>query len=102
MQISVLPLKEWGMPIKDIFLAAGPCSAESEEQVLETARGLADSGVSFFRAGIWKPRTHPGSFEGVGEHGLKWLTRVREEFRLPVFGKVKKYKKRLLTNRLFF
>jgi chorismate mutase len=84
MQISVLPLEEWGIPIKDMFLAAGPCSAESEEQVIETAAGLADAGVSLFRAGIWKPRTHPGSFEGVGEKGLKWLTRVREEFSLPV------------------
>lgn len=84
MQKSVVPLKEWGMPLKDIFLVAGPCSAESEEQVLETAAGLAGAGVSLFRAGIWKPRTQPGSFEGVGEKGLAWLTRVREEFSMPV------------------
>lgn len=84
MKISVLPLKQWGMPVEDVFLVAGPCSAESEKQVLETAGGLVDSGVSFFRAGIWKPRTHPGSFEGVGEKGLRWLARVRNEFGLPV------------------
>ena len=84
MSLSVTPLKEWGLPVKEIFLSAGPCSAESEEQVLETARGLADCGVGFLRAGIWKPRTHPGFFEGVGVEGLKWLVRAREEFNLPI------------------
>ncbi|MBI4681814.1 MAG: bifunctional 3-deoxy-7-phosphoheptulonate synthase/chorismate mutase type II [Nitrospirae bacterium] len=83
MGLSIVPLKEWGLPMKDIFLSAGPCSAESEEQVMDTARGLADCGVGFFRAGIWKPRTHPGSFEGVGIKGLKWLARVKDEFNLP-------------------
>jgi len=84
MNISMLPLEEWGLPIKDIFLAAGPCSAESEEQVLETAGGLADAGLSVFRAGVWKPRTQPGCFEGVGEKGLQWLARVRDEFGIAV------------------
>jgi len=84
MNLSILPLKEWGLPVKDIFLSAGPCSAESEEQVMETARGLADCGVSFLRAGIWKPRTRPGSFEGVGTEGLKWLVKAREQFNLPI------------------
>ena len=84
MSLSVTPLKEWGLPVKEIFLSAGPCSAESEEQILETARGLADCGVGFLRAGIWKPRTHPGFFEGVGVEGLKWLVRAREEFNLPI------------------
>jgi chorismate mutase len=58
---------------------AGPCSAESEEQVMETAKGLAAFGIHVFRAGIWKPRTHPGSFEGIGTPGLKWLKRVKQE-----------------------
>ena len=59
---------------------AGPCSAESEEQLLETARALtACPNVSVFRAGLWKPRTRPGIFEGVGEAGLPWMRRVREE-----------------------
>ena len=61
------------------LVIAGPCSAESESQVLETARGLKPLGVGVFRAGLWKPRTHPGGFEGVGEKGLSWLARVREE-----------------------
>ena len=58
---------------------AGPCSAESEEQVLVTAHALADMGIKVFRAGLWKPRTHPGGFDGVGEQGLAWLQRVRRE-----------------------
>lgn len=64
-----------GRPI----VIAGPCSAESEEQILSTARALAEYGIKIFRAGIWKPRTKPGGFEGVGEPGLKWLKRVKEE-----------------------
>lgn len=60
-------------------ILAGPCSAESEEQVLETARRLADQGVRIFRAGIWKPRTKPGGFEGVGAPGLAWLQWVKRE-----------------------
>lgn len=65
--------------MKRPLIIAGPCSAESELQVLETARGLRSAGVEVFRAGLWKPRTHPGGFEGVGEKGLDWLARVREE-----------------------
>ena len=62
------------------FLISGPCSAETEEQVMETARQLAElNNVSVFRAGIWKPRTRPDSFEGVGSEGLKWLRRVKQE-----------------------
>lgn len=64
------------------FLIAGPCSAESEEQVMTTARGLVSAGVDLFRSGIWKPRTRPGSFEGVGGKGLPWLQRVKKEFGL--------------------
>lgn len=75
---------EWGLPVGDIFLAAGPCSAETEEQVLETARALAGKGIGFFRAGIWKPRTRPGSFEGVGLKGLGWMDRARSETGLKV------------------
>lgn len=61
------------------LVIAGPCSAESEEQVLSTARGLVNCGVKVFRAGIWKPRTRPGDFEGVGIKGLEWLHRVKQE-----------------------
>ena len=61
------------------IIISGPCSAETEEQVLQAAHELADHGVKIFRAGIWKPRTKPGSFEGVGVEGLSWLKRVKEE-----------------------
>ncbi len=68
-----------GIDTKRPIVIAGPCSAETEEQVLETARGLAARGVKLFRAGIWKPRTKPGGFEGVGAEGLQWLKKVKEE-----------------------
>ena len=61
------------------FVIAGPCSAETEEQVLTTAHQLADKGCHNFRAGVWKPRTKPGGFEGNGEQALPWLKRVKEE-----------------------
>lgn len=61
------------------LVIAGPCSAETEEQVLGIARQLKDTDVNYYRAGIWKPRTRPGMFEGVGALGLKWLQRVKEE-----------------------
>ena len=61
------------------LVMAGPCSAETEEQTLSTARQLAMGGVKVFRAGIWKPRTKPGGFEGIGKEGLQWLKRVKEE-----------------------
>ena len=72
-------LQAWGFPIDRMFLAAGPCSAESREQVLECAKALSVGGVSFLRAGIWKPRTRPGSFEGVGLKGLAWMDQARAE-----------------------
>ena len=67
---------------------AGPCSAETEEQVLKIAHSLKNTDVSFFRAGIWKPRTRPGMFEGVGALGLKWLQRVKEETGLKIATEV--------------
>ncbi|HAV30177.1 MAG TPA: 3-deoxy-7-phosphoheptulonate synthase [Saprospirales bacterium] len=70
---------------------AGPCSAETKEQVLETARRLkATSKVDIFRLGIWKPRTMPGSFEGVGVEGLLWMQEAKEETGLPVTVEVAK------------
>ena len=61
------------------IIIAGPCSAETEEQIMTTARELASKEVKIFRAGIWKPRTKPGGFEGVGSDGLFWLQRVKRE-----------------------
>jgi chorismate mutase len=61
------------------LLISGPCSAETEEQVVETARELANIGIKIFRAGIWKPRTRPDTFEGMGSVALPWLKRAKEE-----------------------
>jgi len=68
-----------GVDGKRPLVIAGPCSAETEEQVMETARRLAARGIKIFRAGIWKPRTKPGGFEGIGVKGLSWLKRVHKE-----------------------
>ena len=73
------PITFPGIHPKKPLIIAGPCSAETEEQTLDTARQLADLGIKIFRAGIWKPRTKPGGFEGVGSQGLKWLKKVKEE-----------------------
>lgn len=77
-------------PVRKPFIIAGPCSAETEEQVLETAHALAAQNIDLFRSGIWKPRTRPGSFEGVGKQGLRWLKRVKEETGLRVTTEVAK------------
>jgi chorismate mutase len=68
-----------GVPVEKPLMLAGPCSAESEDQVMETARQLKAHGIHIFRAGLWKPRTRPDTFEGVGKAGLPWLRRVKEE-----------------------
>ncbi|MDR1115897.1 MAG: bifunctional 3-deoxy-7-phosphoheptulonate synthase/chorismate mutase type II [Tannerella sp.] len=68
-----------GVEDKRPLVIAGPCSAETEEQVMSTAKALAAKEIKIFRAGIWKPRTKPGGFEGVGSAGLQWLKRVKEE-----------------------
>lgn len=78
-KLNILPLTEW-LPFGDRpLLISGPCSAESRDQVLQTAKQLAKSRiVNVFRAGIWKPRTRPDAFEGVGATGLDWLREVKE------------------------
>lgn len=74
-------LRTWldDMNLPHPLVIAGPCSAETEEQVLKIAHELKDSDVNYYRAGIWKPRTRPGNFEGVGAIGLKWLQKVKQE-----------------------
>ena len=73
------------------FIIAGPCSAETREQVMATADAMLGSGqVHLFRAGIWKPRTRPNSFEGIGEEGLPWLTEVKKKYNVPVATEVAK------------
>ncbi len=76
-----LDLRPLGLPSDNErpFVIAGPCSAETEEQVLTTARQLAQKGCHNFRAGVWKPRTKPGGFEGNGEKALPWLKEVKNE-----------------------
>ncbi len=66
------------------FVVAGPCSAETREQVLETAAALSTMQVQLFRAGIWKPRTRPGSFEGNGVQALEWLQEAKQLYKIPV------------------
>src|SRR4028118_2099688 len=71
------------------LIISGPCSAETEEQVIETATRLKKTGrVDALRAGIWKPRTRPGSFEGVGTKGLNWLMQAKKITGLPVAAEV--------------
>jgi chorismate mutase len=74
-------LRNWldNLKLKHPLVIAGPCSAETEDQVLKIAHQLKDTDVSYYRAGIWKPRTRPGNFEGVGALGLKWLQKVKSE-----------------------
>lgn len=68
-----------GVDPKRPLIIAGPCSAETEDQVMTTAKDLAANGIKIMRAGIWKPRTKPGGFEGVGSEGLAWLKKVKQE-----------------------
>ena len=77
-------MKDWldNFNLSHPLVIAGPCSAETEGQVLKIAHELNDSDVTIFRAGIWKPRTRPGMFEGVGAIGLKWLQKVKSETNL--------------------
>lgn len=78
MELELQPLN---LPSDNVrpFIIAGPCSAETEEQVMETATQLANKGCHMFRAGIWKPRTKPGGFEGNGEMALPWMEQVKKE-----------------------
>ncbi|WP_433895334.1 chorismate mutase [Sphingobacterium mizutaii] len=78
--LDILPLKSWLDTGDKPLIIAGPCSAETEEQVVSTAHLLANTGkVNVLRAGIWKPRTRPGEFEGIGSIGLEWMKRAKEE-----------------------
>jgi chorismate mutase len=77
--MTTIEVKKWPL------IVAGPCSAETEEQTLETCKQLAELGlVDMLRAGVWKPRTKPGGFEGIGLRGLSWLVKAKEQTGLPV------------------
>ena len=86
MEIKKLVLK--GLEANRPIVIAGPCSAESREQVMQTATELAEKGIKIFRAGIWKPRTKPGGFEGIGAVGLPWLKEVKEKTGMMVATEV--------------
>ena len=77
------------IPVNSLVIS-GPCSAETREQVLETAQGLSKVGIDYFRAGIWKPRTRPGEFEGIGDVGISWMCEVRETYGLKIATEVAK------------
>lgn len=84
LDLNIQPLNTWIKTGKEPLLIAGPCSAETEDQLVATAHLLANTGrVTALRAGIWKPRTRPGEFEGIGSIGLEWLKRAKAETGLP-------------------
>ncbi len=80
--------QDWIDQFEKPLIISGPCSAESEKQVMEIAERLDKDYVQVYRAGIWKPRTKPGSFEGVGAIGLNWLKRVKDEFNMKIATEV--------------
>lgn len=87
--VKLKEIKDWFKVRHEPLLIAGPCSAESEDQLFNTSKKLTESGrVSVIRAGIWKPRTRPDSFEGIGSTALPWLQRVRNELHIPVATEV--------------
>ena len=84
---EITPLKDWSKISAHPFVIAGPCSAEGEDQVIATVKEIvkqAGNKIHMIRAGIWKPRTRPNSFEGVGEIGLPWVKNAGREVNLPV------------------
>jgi len=86
--LQLEPISSW-MKVNRPVIISGPCSAETEEQMVATAKQIAATGkVHALRAGIWKPRTRPGQYEGAGEEGLRWLIRAKQETGLPVATEV--------------
>jgi len=84
-ELNITPLNKWGFTFSTPLVIAGPCSVESEEQVMETALQLKDKPVDILRGGIWKPRTRPNSFEGIGSQGLRWLKDAGNAINKPVW-----------------
>ena len=81
---TFLPVEEWGFNFTRPLIIAGPCSVESPEQVSQTAKQLKGQGVQMLRGGIWKPRTRPDTFQGIGREGLNWLKSAGIAAGLPV------------------
>lgn len=86
--LKIVSPKTWGIKNERPILIAGPCSVETPEQVMATAKGLVKSNIDLLRGGIWKPRTRPNSFEGVGREGLAWLKDAGREIGVPVTTEV--------------
>lgn len=87
-ELKFKPVSDWGYNFESPLIIAGPCSVESEEQVMETALQLKDQRFDVLRGGIWKPRTRPNSFEGIGSQGLKWLKDAGNAIGKPVATEV--------------
>lgn len=81
---SVFPIDGFHVGGDDIVLIAGPCAVESREQILETAHAVREAGANALRGGVFKPRTSPYSFQGLGEEGLKYLAEAREQTGMPI------------------
>lgn len=88
--MEIIKIKDWNLGINTAkpIVVSGPCSAETEEQTIQSCLGVAAQGASILRAGIWKPRTRPGSFEGVGNVGLPWLKTASRLTGLPITTEV--------------
>ena len=79
--MKIETLEGWGLGFKKPLIIAGPCSAESEEQLVDTCKQIKEVGITVARAGVWKPRTRPNNFEGIGVEALKWVKTVKENQR---------------------
>jgi chorismate mutase len=77
--MKIESIKDWGLGIEKPAIIAGPCSAETEEQLFQTAMKIKDLGIKVIRAGVWKPRTRPNNFEGIGVEALKWIQSIKKE-----------------------
>ena len=97
MELEKLQLQ--GIEEKRPLVIAGPCSAETEDQVMECAKELKKNGIKIFRAGIWKPRTKPGGFEGNGVTALPWLQQVKKEHTCCLEGSFLLYRKGIVALR---
>ena len=89
-KLDLIETEKWGLfsDMTKLIVIAGPCSAESEQQLFETAKALKTAGIEVLRAGIWKPRTRPNCFEGVGSEGLQWMQRVQRELGMKISTEV--------------
>lgn len=77
--MKIESIDNWNVNTSRPLIIAGPCSAETEEQLYETTKAIKEQGVSLIRAGVWKPRTRPGTFEGIGQEALQWIQDIKKE-----------------------